>query len=286
MIDLHAHVLPGIDDGPPHLDGTLELLKRAVANQTRIIAATPHLRGDFPRVVVEQIGPACRALQARIPPAWNLQVVPGGEVDLLWAQDATDEQLRYASYDNRGTDLLVETPYGPLTGAFEDALYALADRGFRILLAHPELNSSFQQAPERLEALVEGGVLLQITGASLLRTPGKSASTQLARWLVEHDVAHVIASDTHTGGAWRPSEMMAAHRAARQLAPHRASWMVNAAPAAILAGEPLPPVPARAPADAARPVPERPVEQTRPPAPRRSTVPLARLLRKRPTSGR
>jgi protein-tyrosine phosphatase len=282
MIDLHAHVLPGIDDGPPHLDGTLELLKRAVANQTRIIAATPHLRGDFPRVVVEEIGPACRALQECIPPSWNLRVVPGGEVDLLWAQDATDEQLHYASYDNRGTDLLVETPYGPLTGAFENAVYALADRGFRILLAHPELNSSFQQAPERLEALVEGGVLLQITGASLLRTPGKSASSQLARWLVEHDVAHVIASDTHTGGAWRPSEMMAAHRAARHLAPHRASWMVNAAPAAILAGEPLPPVPPRA---ANAPARSAPVVEREPPAPRRPVTPLLKLRRRRRASG-
>lgn len=116
MIDLHAHVLPGIDDGPAHLDGTLELLRRAVANRTRIIAATPHLRADHPRVRVEEIGPACQALQARIPASWNLQVVAGGEVDLLWAQDATDEQLRLAAYGDRGTDLLVETPYGPQRG--------------------------------------------------------------------------------------------------------------------------------------------------------------------------
>ena len=250
----HAERHPRRDDRPPrprslwdrrwspHLDGSLELLRRAAANRTRIIAATPHLRADFPRVVVEQIGAACRALQKRVPPAWNLQIVPGGEVDLLWAQEATDDQLRHASYNGRGTDLLVETPYGPLTDSFERALFALADRGYRLLLAHPELNSSLQRAPERLEALVEGGVLLQITGASLLRTPGNSASAKLARRLVEHEIAHVIASDTHTGGAWRPSEMLAAHRAARQLAPHRASWMVTAAPAAILAGEPLPAV--------------------------------------------
>lgn len=282
MIDLHAHVLPGIDDGPPHLDGTLELLRRAVANRTRIIAATPHLRADFPRVKVEQIGPACQALQARIPQSWNLQVVPGGEVDLLWAQDATDEQLRLAAYGDRGTDLLVETPYGPLSSAFEAGLYALAGRGFRVLLAHPELNASFQKAPERLEDLVEGGVLLQITGASLLRTPGTSESARLARWMVEQEVAHVIASDTHTGGAWRPSEMMAAHRAARQLAPHRASWMVNAAPAAILAGKPLPPVPARVASD---PEPARTVQEPVRPPPRRPVAPLSKLRRRRRTSG-
>ena len=282
MIDLHAHVLYGIDDGPPHLDGSLELLRRAAANRTRIIAATPHLRADFPRVVVEQIGAACRALQQRVPPAWNLQIVPGGEVDLLWAQEATDDQLRHASYNGRGTDLLVETPYGPLTDSFERALFALADRGYRVLLAHPELNSSLQRAPERLEALVEGGVLLQITGASLLRAPGNSASAKLARRLVEHEIAHVIASDTHTGGAWRPSEMLAAHRAARQLAPHRASWMVTAAPAAILAGAPLPAVAARTDRPPLAPVPAQ--ASFRRPAVRRPAVPLTRLRRRRRAS--
>lgn len=151
-----------------------------------------------------------------------------------------------------------------------------------MLLAHPELNASFQSAPERLEALVEGGVLLQITGASLLRTPGTSASAKLARWMVEQEVAHVIASDSHTGGAWRPSEMMAAHRAARQLAPHRASWMVNAAPAAILAGEPLPPAPARA---ASVPAPARTIEATARQPARRPVASLSKLRRRRRTSG-
>ncbi len=246
MIDLHAHVLPGIDDGPPGLSGSLDLLRRAAANRTQIIAATPHLRADYPNVAVEAIAAACRALQEHVPPAWGLRIVPGGEVDLLWAEDASDEDLRRSSYGGRGTDLLVETPYGPLTGAFEDALLALAGRGYRMLLAHPEMNASLQRSPERLEALVERGVLLQITGASLLRASSASPSGRLARRLVEEEIAHVIASDTHSGGAWRPSEMLAAARAARQLAPGRATWMVTSAPAAILAGKPLPPLPAGA----------------------------------------
>ena len=112
MIDLHAHVLPGIDDGPADVEGSLALLHAAALAGTRVIAATPHLRRDFPRVRPEDIAASCATMQERIPADWDLQIVSGGEVDLGWAMRATDEQLRMASYGGRGTDLLVETPYG------------------------------------------------------------------------------------------------------------------------------------------------------------------------------
>lgn len=240
MIDLHAHVLPAVDDGPADLEGSLALLRMAATSRTRVIAATPHLRADYPEVRVESIGSACAALQEWVPPEWDLQIVPAGEVDLLWALGATDEQLCMASYGQRGTDLLVETPHGRLFDDFEDTLAALADRGYRVVLAHPELNSNLQRRPERLEHLVERGVLLQVTAASLTRVPRKSKSARLARWLVEREYAHVIASDAHSGGAWRPPGLTSALRVARELSPSRALWMVTAAPAAILAGRPLP----------------------------------------------
>ena len=104
-----------------------------------------------------------RLQQERIP----LELVTGGEVDVLWAQSASDEQLRAASYGGRGTDLLVETPYGELPGMFEDLLFRIRVRGFRILLAHPERNPSFQRDPARLVRLVEGDVLVQLTAASV-----------------------------------------------------------------------------------------------------------------------
>lgn len=240
MIDLHAHVLPAIDDGPADIAGSLALLRVAAARRTRVIAATPHLRADFPAVELESIGAACADLQARVRPEWNLQIVPAGEVDLLWAIGATDAELRMASFGGRGTDLLVETPYRHLFDDFEDALLDLAGRGYRVLLAHPELSTKFQKRPARLERLVDQGVLLQVTGSSLLRDARKSKSARLARQLVERELAHVIASDAHSGGAWRPPGLIAALRVAEELAPSRALWMVTAAPAAVLAGKPLP----------------------------------------------
>ncbi len=237
LIDLHAHVLPGIDDGPADVDGSLALLRVAAASRTRLIVATPHLRADFPAVCVEHIAAACADLQDRVPPEWNLRIVPGGEVDLTWAMDADDEQLEMASFGGRGTDLLVETPYGRLGDDFEQRIDEVAARGFRVLLAHPEMSQSLQRRPKRILALVDRGVLLQITATSLLRDRRRSKSARLAQWLVEHGLAHVIASDAHSGGAWRPPGLMQALRAARELAPGRAMSMVNETPAAILAGD-------------------------------------------------
>ena len=83
VIDLHSHVLPGIDDGPPSMQESLGLLRAAALEGTRVLAATPHLRRDFPRVRVEDISRSCGLLQERIPDEWDLQLVSGAEVDLV-----------------------------------------------------------------------------------------------------------------------------------------------------------------------------------------------------------
>lgn len=240
VIDLHAHVLPGLDDGPGDEEGALALLRRAAEAGTRTIAATPHLRDDFPAVRVDAIASACTALQARVPGEWRVRIVSGAELDLTWALAATTAQLRRASFRGRGTDLLVETPYGDLSDGFEVGLRELRSRGYRLLLAHPERNRSLQRRPERLEALAGDGVLVQLTASSLLRDPERSGSAALAHRLVRSHVATVLASDAHSAGDWRPPGLQAAVAVARALAPRRADWMVTVAPAAILAGTPLP----------------------------------------------
>lgn len=246
MIDLHSHVLPGIDDGPEDMQGSLELIMAAEADGIETMAATPHLRHDFPLVQPDEIAPRCVRLNHAATTA--LTVVPAAEVDLVWAQSASDEDLRRASYWQRGGDLLVETPYGPLVGTFEDLLFRLSAKGYRLLLAHPERNPTFQRDPERLAALVRRGVLVQVTALSLATTKRRSRSRKLALRLVEEGLAHVIASDAHRARDWRTPELSAGVAAAERLAPLRARWMVTDSPAAILEGRPLP----RPPSDPTR----------------------------------
>lgn len=245
MIDLHSHVLPGIDDGPPDMSGAVELARAAAEQGTRVLAATPHLRGDFPDVRPEELAGRCREVQTAIADAGiGLELVQGGEAGLMWAVNASDEELRAGSYGARGTDVLIESPYNALTTSFEELLFSITLRGYRVLLAHPENNPTFQRSPERLHALVNRGVLVQVTARSLVRAGRRSPQRSLARALVAEGVAHVLASDAHSAGTFRPPRLADGVAAAAALVGgERARWMVEDAPAAILAGEPLPPPP-------------------------------------------
>src|SRR5215211_2554130 len=194
MIDLHCHLLPGIDDGPADEREALALAARISADGVRVAAATPHLRPDHPGVVPGELTERTRVLQARLDEQGiRLQIVTAGEADPIWAIEASDEKLRSVSYGQRGTDLLVETPYEPLPTAFEELLFRVSLRGYRVLLAHPERNPTFQADPERLAAVAARDVLLQVTAASLLR-PRRSGTGRLARQLVEAGTAHVLSS--------------------------------------------------------------------------------------------
>jgi protein-tyrosine phosphatase len=245
VLDLHCHILPGIDDGPSTLEESLELARQMAADDVRAVAATPHLRHDHPGVVPAELARRCNELQDELEKAsLPLKVVPAGEVDVVWALEASDEDLRLVSYLQRGRDLLVETPYGSLPPAFEDMLFKLTVRGFRLTLAHPERNPSFHRAPERLNALIERGTLVQVTASSLARSPKESKSAALAQRLVREGMAHVIASDMHGAAApGRPSLRTGSEVALELVGKARTRWLVWEAPSAILQGTPLPPLP-------------------------------------------
>ena len=250
MVDLHSHVLGGIDDGPDDLRGSLDIIRAAAAGGTRTLVATPHVRPvDFPGVRLEEIASRCERLNEAVPPGSDVRIVPGGEVDLIWAQSASREDLRLASYGQRGTDLLLETPYAPLTAGFEDLVFRISLQGYRILLAHPERNPTFQRDPDRLARLVDRDILIQVTARSM--TPDRKVTRRLCLDLAERGLVHVIASDAHSSEPPRSPDLSGAVAAVEEVAPGRGTWMVTSAPAAILAGDPLP-APPRPPPRARR----------------------------------
>jgi len=241
-VDIHAHVLPGIDDGPSDLEGALAMLRAAAESGTTTIASTPHLRSDYPDVHVNELAQRCQALREEIARAGiEISLVSGAEVSLVWALEAGEDELKLATYDQRGTDLLIETP--SLTAAGLDRmLYQLRVKGLRITLAHPERNPEFQRDPSRLEDLVRQGVLLQPTAAALIRSGRRSPSTRLAQYLCAEGLAHALASDGHRAASWRAVTSLGAAEAelGAFVGPERARWMTHAGPAAILDGGPLP----------------------------------------------
>lgn len=226
------------------MEQSVELARMLERDGVRAAAATPHLREDHPRVRAGELAHRCHLLEEELRRAGvQLLLVPGGEVDILWGLEAQEDELRLVSFAQRGRDLLVETPYGPLPSNFEELLFRLTVKGYRVLLAHPERNPSFQQDPRRLATLAERGVLVQVTATSLSGRPGRSRSGRMARWLVREGLAHVLASDAHGPDIPGRMPLAAGLRVARELVGPRADWMVTDAPAAVLAGEPLPPMP-------------------------------------------
>ena len=240
MLDLHSHILPGIDDGARDLGEARSLAERAEADGVRTIAATPHLRSDHPRVDPEAIARRVADLQGHLfDDGIGVELVSGAEVDAMWAYRASDRELRLASYGGRGTDLLLETPYGFLPPVFEELVAGLRERGLRILLAHPERSPTFQGDTERLAALVRSGVLLQVSADSLADAPRRAPARRLATRLVRERQAHVLATDSHGPGMGRNPSLSAAVAIAERLAPGWGRWMAEEAPAAILAGADL-----------------------------------------------
>jgi protein-tyrosine phosphatase len=235
-------VLPGIDDGPDDLEQTLAMLRAAAESGTATIAATPHLRPDFPDVHVDELADRCQSVRDAIErEGISIRLAAGAEVSLLWAVDASDEQLALASYGQRGTDLLIETPTMKLVG-MDQFLYQLHAKGYRVVLGHPERSVDFERDHDPLRELVAQGVLLQVNADSVLGADGGGRIRRFARHLVTEGLAHAIASDGHRGTAWRPVTRLsdAAEAAAELVGPERAQWMTSAVPAAIVHGAELP----------------------------------------------
>src|SRR5262249_20647817 len=163
-------------DGPRDLDGSLAMARAAHAAGTTAIVATPHLRSDFPGVVVEELGARCTELRGALAAdGTDLELISGSEISVAWAMQATSGQLRRACVCQRGPHLLIETPDLTATGLVT-FLDMLRGRGFRITLAHPERNRHFQRSPGELAQLATEGILLQVNAASLIGRGDRSGA--------------------------------------------------------------------------------------------------------------
>jgi protein-tyrosine phosphatase len=240
MIDLHCHLIPGVDDGPPTLEAALEMARAAVAGGTRQMVATPHIDHHW-GVEPQDVAPAVARLRAELDShGIPLDVLPGGELAL-----ARFPELGAADLDairlGGGPYLLVESPHTAAAGDFHRFVATLAHEGEPIVLAHPERCPTFIRRPERLRQLVEEGVLCSVTGPALEGRFG-GAVRRFALDLLAEGLVHNIASDSHDA-AGRPPDMLGGLIAADAHLPGilgHADWLTRAVPEAIVHGSPLP----------------------------------------------
>lgn len=233
MIDLHSHILPGIDDGARSLDEALALARQAAADGVTTIAATPHVRSDYP-TTAEQMESGVVALRVELTRAGiPVDVVHGGELALERLGELTEDDLLRFSFGQSGRYVLLECPYFGSPLELVPAIRTLLGGGLVPLLAHPERNPDVIERPERLVTLVELGILVQITAGSVVghlgRMPRKTAASLLDLALV-----HVLASDAH-GPHIREGSLAAAAAAIGDAG--LARYLTEDVPAAILGGE-------------------------------------------------
>ena len=166
----------------------------------------------------------------------------GAEVSLVWALEASDDELALATYGQRGTDLLIETPTFDVVG-LESLLYQLRAKGLRVTLAHPERNAEFQRDASRLIDLAHRRGPASGECRVPARRRRRSDADRLGRYLCSEGLAHALASDGHRAAGWRPVTCLAKACAAAValVGPDRAHWMTHAAPEAIIAGAGCPP---------------------------------------------
>jgi protein-tyrosine phosphatase len=238
LVDLHCHLLPGVDDGALDEADAIAMARQAAVDGIGTICATPHVRHDHPLRIAE-LGERVGALRWALARAGvAVAVVPGAEVAVTSLRRLHDDELRAVTLGAAGRWLLLEPAPGPLDGELLDAVEWLERRGLRVVVAHPErhIGPGFHEA---LVALAGRGVLIQVTAALLLREPTASGLLDLAR----DGLVHLLGSDAHSSHGGRPVALAAALARLAEVdlvAPH-IDWIGSDGPAAIIRGEAVTP---------------------------------------------
>lgn len=237
MIDLHCHILPGIDDGAADLEDALEMGRQALADGIRTVCATPHIRHDHD-VRITELEDRALALEAALRERdVPVAIVPAGEVAETIVDQLDEPELDRVALGGRW--VLLEPAPGPLGDSLHGACERLAARGRRAVIAHPERHLA-SDLPERLAALIAEGALVQFT-ADHLAEDGPLGEGM--RELAGRGLVHVLGSDAHSSRAGRSVRLSHGFERLRRierLAPH-VDWMASEAPARIVAGEEIAP---------------------------------------------
>lgn len=214
FVDIHCHMLPGIDDGAADWQTAVDMARMAVKDGVRTVIVTPHQLGNFSKNRGDDIRHLAQQLQQvlterQIP----LQILPGADVRI---EDGMIDQLTTGNVlslgDLRG-HVLLELPhelYFPIEGVLDE----LSRLGMYGILSHPERNSGILRDPELLFGLVEKGCLMQVTAGSLVGSFG-AGSQHLSEWMLSEGLVHFIATDAHGTKSRRPLMRRAYDRVAK-----------------------------------------------------------------------
>jgi protein-tyrosine phosphatase len=197
MIDIHHHLLPGLDDGARSLDISLAMVEMAIADGITHIACTPHASHHY-CFDPEKNATLFAQLQDAVHQRFGEQMTLGLGCDFhLMFDNIEDAQRHPTRYTINGHNyLLVEFPDSAISPNSAQTLYQLSLSGMTPIITHPERNLILARQPERMAEWVKAGALIQVTASSLTGRFGPRAE-QAAVWLLDHHWIHFLATDAH-----------------------------------------------------------------------------------------
>ncbi len=206
MIDIHTHLLPGIDDGPETWEEALLLLKEGAEDGIREAVCTSHVLDRLDQEVERQFGKAFRELEERAAVAGiPVRLWLGSE---LHCRARFEYRAPLSTFNANGKYLLFEIPMNDFPKEVGQLLFGLTMEGITPIMAHPERNSIVRSHPEILNVLIERGILMQANSGSITGMFGKDVRRAVLTML-EHRLIHFVASDCHSSGS-RPMKLQEA----------------------------------------------------------------------------
>ncbi|WP_062532943.1 tyrosine-protein phosphatase [Jeotgalibaca dankookensis] len=197
MIDIHCHILPGIDDGARSIEDSLAMAELAVAEGITHILATPHHKNGKFENFKHDIIHHTQVLQTELNrQGIDLTIFPGQEVRLYGEvlEDMKKDEILFT--DEGNTYLLIEFPTMSIPHYTESLFFQLMQAQIIPVIVHPERNQAIIEEPEILKNLIEKGALAQVTASSYVGVFGKEIA-KLSSQLIEANLVHILASDAH-----------------------------------------------------------------------------------------
>lgn len=233
MIDLHCHILPGIDDGAPDMETALAMARVAVADGITVTACTPHMMPGYYENTSEGVRRAVVALQAALDDAGiALRLTTGADVHLIpglvgGLKDGSKLTLADSRY------FLFEPPHNTAPPRMADAVFDCMAAGFHPLITHPERLRWVEEHYDLMLSLAQGGAWMQITAGSVTGRFGKRTQYWAERML-DDGIVHILATDAHNLRSRSPVLSEAVEAVATRLGQQAANDMVLTRPLAVL----------------------------------------------------
>jgi len=239
VVDLHHHLLPALDDGPPDLATTIKMARMAADDGITHVVCTPHANARYhfePQQIQGLLGEVREAIADA-----GIRLILGSGCDFHLSYDnvrgALENPRRYTV--NGGEYLLIELPDYALPPNLEETFYSLRVAGMTPILTHPERNPSLQQDDARLKDWIRDGMLTQVTAGSVMGMMGRKAQKMAEKLLADRWV-HFLSTDAHNISSRPPRMREARDHIAKRHSEQYAQRLCTENPQAVFDNRPLP----------------------------------------------